>query len=66
MAASVASILEKKNLANGIEDAGSQGQLAPEADTSQGGVAVQPRENSFEDSDDAWEEEDPFIAFAHG
>jgi hypothetical protein len=64
MAASVASILERKNLANGNEGIGTVGQEEREANVTQSSVAGL-RDNSFEDSDDVWEEEDPFIAFAH-
>ncbi len=66
MAASVASIREKKELVAGADDSGSQGTMAQGAALPTKVAVAPPREDSFEDSDDAWEEEDPFIAFAHG
>ncbi len=65
MAAKATEILGSSNLASGNEPPGSQETGAPQA-IGQDGVAALPRENSFEESDDGWEEDDPFIAFAHG
>ncbi len=60
----MASILEKKKLTRD-EDAGPLGQGEPVANLAQARVPDSRENNSFEDGDDGWEEEDPFIAFAH-